>query len=370
MKKKAVVKAKGAKRAARPTKAQQSMKPQLDAQMKKKPKVKLSGEPTTVRAERLGRHVWRFGRKKKNGTELWACVLCGKEHEQKSDELPDRPLEGCRAAGSEAATVDTLPCADCGEELHHGNRSILTDGTVRHIGCKRVRKQPTVYERDEKKRPEPKLAGLPTVKGAKVPKPPPPPPPSKYGDIAARSDHQGRTCLQLKRDVSTVTYVKMDTKGLHLTYASVAEFDGRYRPIKTADGEYDVVKAVQHYVTYAKDYGATQDVLDFLGRVVKLKEEEIDMAKKKLVARGTTAGAAGARHSKSGRVRAAGTPRESAASLYKELIMGGKLTDDQIHAAVAKKFGDKPRSYVSWYRNHLKKAGLKPPAPKGEKKAA
>lgn len=59
-------------------------------------------------------------------------------------------------------------------------------------------------------------------------------------------------------------------------------------------------------------------------------------------------------------------PRESASKMFRELIMDGKLTDDQIFQKVQAKFGlgDEKRNYVKWYRNHLKKTGKNPPAAK------
>ena len=53
-------------------------------------------------------------------------------------------------------------------------------------------------------------------------------------------------------------------------------------------------------------------------------------------------------------------PRDSAAAMFKQLILEGKLDDDKIFAAVASKFGldAKKRSYVAWYRNNLHKKGL------------
>ena len=63
---------------------------------------------------------------------------------------------------------------------------------------------------------------------------------------------------------------------------------------------------------------------------------------------------------------AAKAPRDSAATMFKSLIMEGKLTDDQIFANVADKFGldEKKRTYVAWYRNYLTKQGENPPAAK------
>jgi hypothetical protein len=90
-----------------------------------------------------------------------------------------------------------------------------------------------------------------------------------------------------------------------------------------------------------------------------IDDKEIDMAKaKKTKAKGKTAAA-----KKTGEAKA---PRETAASLFRELILKGGQTDDQIFAAVQKKFnlGDEKRSYVAWYRNQLKKDGKNPPAAK------
>lgn len=86
-------------------------------------------------------------------------------------------------------------------------------------------------------------------------------------------------------------------------------------------------------------------------------EKEIDMAKAKAKKKAAKAA------KKSG---APAAPRESAAQMFKDLIMEGKKTDDQIFAAVKAKFklDDKKRSYVAWYRNSLVKDGKKPPAAK------
>jgi len=59
--------------------------------------------------------------------------------------------------------------------------------------------------------------------------------------------------------------------------------------------------------------------------------------------------------------------RKSASGMFKQLIMAGKLTDDQIFAEVQKEFGleEKQRTYVKWYRNDLSKKGMNPPGPIG-----
>lgn len=85
-------------------------------------------------------------------------------------------------------------------------------------------------------------------------------------------------------------------------------------------------------------------------------EKEIEMAKAK----------AKAKAAKQAKKTGEKVPRESAAQMFKDLIMEGKKTDDQIFAAVKAKFklDDKKRSYVAWYRNQLSKDGQKPPAAK------
>jgi hypothetical protein len=85
-------------------------------------------------------------------------------------------------------------------------------------------------------------------------------------------------------------------------------------------------------------------------------EKEIDMAKAK----------AKKKAAKAAKKSGVAVPRESAAQMFKDLIMEGKKTDDQIFAAVKAKFklDDKKRSYVAWYRNALVKDGKKPPAAK------
>jgi hypothetical protein len=62
----------------------------------------------------------------------------------------------------------------------------------------------------------------------------------------------------------------------------------------------------------------------------------------------------------------------SAASRFRELIMAGKLTDDEIFATVAGEYNldEGKRSYVAWYRNDLVKKGENPPVAKGGAKAA
>jgi hypothetical protein len=85
-------------------------------------------------------------------------------------------------------------------------------------------------------------------------------------------------------------------------------------------------------------------------------EKEIDMAKAKAKKKAV----------KQAKKDGATIPRETAAGMFRELILEGKHTDDQIFAKVKAKFklDDKKRSYVAWYRNQLVKEGKKVPKAK------
>ncbi len=268
------------------------------------------------------------------------------------------------AEAIERSKVLTFPCKDCGVETNPTNRSILQDGRVVHIGCPK-KKNSTPREIEKRK---PALSGLPKHRGAKVPVRPEAPV-SEFGDMVVMSDYQGRTVLQLKRDINTVTYVHTyaDSNGYHLAYEPVTKFDERFKRI-----DYPLVKAVGHCLKFALEAGATQDVLGYFGRVVTITEEQHMAAKKKLATKTTTVTdkVTGQKVTKP-----KGEKKASAANLFKDLIMKGGQTDDQIFAKVKEAFGldDKKRGYVAWYRNHLKKSGQNPPdakAAKGEKPAA
>jgi len=90
---------------------------------------------------------------------------------------------------------------------------------------------------------------------------------------------------------------------------------------------------------------------------------------KKDVAAEKPVAAKGAKAKKDAGEAAPKVKKESAAQLFRDLIMEGKKTDDQIFAEVQKKFSldDSKRGYVAWYRNDLSKKGENPPAPKEAK---
>lgn len=257
----------------------------------------------------------------------------------------------------ERARVVTFPCKSCGVELTPSNRSILQDGRVVHIGCTKEKRTSL----REVALQSPKLQGLPKHRGAKVPTPPKQEEAGEYGDLSVKSDYQGRTCLQVKRDVQTVTYLPIDVSGLHLSYMATKAFDERFKPIN-----YPVPKACEHFARYAADYGATDDVLRVLKRVVVITEEQEMAAKKKMDGKVTKVGTDGKTTVK--KKSGGGTRASSAAGDFiKELVMKGGKSDDDIFKLAQEKFGldDGKRAYVGWYRWKLKKEGKNPPAPVG-----
>ncbi len=199
-------------------------------------------------------------------------------------------------------------------------------------------------------------------------------------------DHQRRTCLQVERVNGHVKFIPLDvSEGLQVHQTSVDSFDQRFKPMVN----YPAEKACQLFLGYSQNIGATKEALDYLGQVITVSKQEFDMATKKAAAasepaeeKRTTARRASndkAEPTKAGRRATdpvvkttktapakAGEKRESAAQMFQDLIMAGKLTDDQIFEKVQEKFGldEKKRGYVKWYRNHLKKQGKNPPEAK------
>lgn len=222
--------------------------------------------------------------------------------------------------------------------------------------------------------------------------------------IVACCDHQRRTCLQVERLDGVTKYIPLDIAGgLRVQTMSASEFDRRYQPMVN----YPAEKAAQLYLGYSQNIGASEEALGYLGQVVNVSKQEFEMATKKQQAaeqpeeKRTTKGRrttnnteepakAGRRAAdpvvkpattKAAKTTAAkttaakapaaksGEKKPSAAQMFQDLIMAGKLTDDQIFEKVQAEFGldEKKRGYVKWYRNHLKKQGKNPPEPKAAK---
>lgn len=196
-------------------------------------------------------------------------------------------------------------------------------------------------------------------------------------------DRQRRTCIQVERTGTHVKYIPLDVnEGLQVLTATANEFDRRYEPMVN----YPAEKACQLFLNYSQTIGATKEALGYLGQIVNVSKQEADMATTKKTAATKKAAAtktaakkavpvtkpaaksAPAKTAKPAAKPAAKTSEKkmSAAQMFQDLIMQGKLTDDQIFEKVQAQFGldEKKRGYVKWYRNHLKKQGANPPEAK------
>jgi len=202
-------------------------------------------------------------------------------------------------------------------------------------------------------------------------------------------DHNRRTCIQVERSAGLVKFIPLDIiLGLEVHSTSADSFDQRFTPMEG----YPVEKACQLFVNYSQTLGAAKEAMDYLGQVINVSKQELEMAttKKQIVAEKPAAAKAVKPVAKKAAVKPTevkagrravdpvvkATPAEkpakpgekkmSVAQMFQDLIMAGKLTDDQIFEKVQAEFGldEKKRGYVKWYRNHLKKQGQNPPEAK------
>jgi pyruvate/2-oxoglutarate dehydrogenase complex dihydrolipoamide acyltransferase (E2) component len=200
-------------------------------------------------------------------------------------------------------------------------------------------------------------------------------------------DRQRRTCIQVERTGTHVKYIPLDVnEGLQVVTATANEFDQRYEPMVN----YPAEKACQLFLNYSQTIGATKEALGYLGQIVNVSKQEADMATTKKTAAAEKAAAKPAAKkaapakpvaTKAAPAKAAAKPaakpaakkdgekKMSAAQMFQDLIMQGKLADDQIFEKVQAQFGldEKKRGYTKWYRNHLKKQGMNPPEAKVSK---
>jgi hypothetical protein len=211
---------------------------------------------------------------------------------------------------------------------------------------------------------------------------------TKAGTARVCADFNRDTCIEVSRQAGLVKYIPLNIAGMELLEMDSSEFDRTYSQLN----DYPVEKAAQLYAEYAAQLGGTKEAMQALASFVPLTPKEIEMAttKKAASAAAKTETAAKAKAAKPAAKTAvtketkakaaapakatkapaakkeAGEKKPSAANMFKDLIMEGKLTDDQIFAKVQKEFGldDNKRSYVKWYRNDLTKKGMKPPAAK------
>lgn len=220
--------------------------------------------------------------------------------------------------------------------------------------------------------------------------------PSSKNQFVVCTDDNRRLCMQTYRDKDAVQYIPLHGECLAVHEDDPRDFDELYKPLT----DYPPERAAKLFASYAQHLGASKEAMQCLGNVIPLTKQEVQMA----IIKGSTATAsdkagqaAAAKaagkapkaapvkavkangHGKPAKVKAAkgGTAKvekvatkvagkkPSASSEFQRLIMEGQLTDEQIFKQVQKKYGlpDGKRSYVAWYRNHLKKRGEKVPAP-------
>lgn len=193
-------------------------------------------------------------------------------------------------------------------------------------------------------------------------------------------DHQSRTCL-LAKGGDQVKFIPLDiSDGFQVHETTKTSFDQRYKEMP----DYPLDKAAQLYLNYALAVGASEEVMEHLGQIINVTEEDCKMATSRRAEKPVPKKAAKSEHKPTRKKREVKSePKEkpvrkrasrrakksieaeykSASAMFQGLIMDGKLTDDEIFAQVQQAFSldDKKRSYVTWYRNNLKKKGENPP---------
>lgn len=194
-------------------------------------------------------------------------------------------------------------------------------------------------------------------------------------------DHERHTCIVFEVMKGVTYFIPLVPGPFEVLEDNEEDFSREYKPLE----DYPTKRAAELYVSYSQYLGASEDALNRLGTLVNITQQELDMAKAKKEAVKKDAGPTAAtkvikakagkvtamvaekpakqKAAKDGTMLAGEGRRPSAASLFKQLIMEHKLTDDQIFATVKKEFGldDSKRSYVSWYRNKLRKEGEQVP---------
>lgn len=240
------------------------------------------------------------------------------------------------------------------------------------------------------------------------------------------ADRQRRTCIEIARG-ATVRHVLLSQMGIMLDEVPVGKFDAEFT-MRYPD--YPVDKAAKNYVAFARNLGATKEALSELVKLVPeditkeiemiaeksamkekveaakaaskkksdeqkpLTAKERDLAKKAFFGDKKAAealakpskknaksdvpwvepkaakAAKAAKPEKATKAKSDGATvkekKPSASQMFQDLIMAGKLTDDQIFAKVQEAFGldDKKKGYVKWYRANMIKQGKKVPAAK------
>lgn len=189
------------------------------------------------------------------------------------------------------------------------------------------------------------------------------------------TDHSCIVIEHTKKTIIFVTLYDMQEIGsprcLRLLEATPEEFNQWY---KRAD--YPAERLAEIYLQFGITLGATPKALSALGRFIHIFDYEFDQAvrvysdaqpipeekvissKNKLRNGPVVSGLSGIKAARA--TRKPEHKKETAAQLFRELLLDGELTDDEIFKRVQKKFGldGKKRSYVTTYRRQLVKKGL------------
>ncbi len=196
-------------------------------------------------------------------------------------------------------------------------------------------------------------------------------------------DRHRHTILKFEETKDAVKFTPLDiVDGLKVVELPTKEFYDMYKPIPN----YPITKAIQVFLEYAKTLGATKEVMELFAKITTVTDEVIKVATtkrrteepkivvekskkelKKVAQEKPTKQAVEKRPVKPKQANPDG--KKSAAQTFKDLIMEGKLTDDEIFKKVQEEFNldDSKRGYVKWYRNNLIKSGITPPTLKGVK---
>lgn len=218
--------------------------------------------------------------------------------------------------------------------------------------------------------------------------------------ISTYYDRQRRTCIVVASDKSNVSLVKLDTSaGLRISLMPVDLFEDVYSEV----AGYPIHKAIEQYSEFARYCGAEKYVIDAFNSILddeekkgvdvsltRLKLQQVKLLDGKVAQTKSTesddtppwdTGEEDVQPTKKGKTKMARQPkaavkvpsnsattntgsikqpRRTAASAFKDLILTGQYSDDEIFATVQKEFGldDSKRSYVAYYRRELKNKGL------------
>ena len=157
------------------------------------------------------------------------------------------------------------------------------------------------------------------------------------------------TALEVQRTPKKVRFIPLGVdQPLRIEELSIQKFEAEWEPIPN----YDLRRAMAHFKRIGEQYGALKEVrriLDIEAPIKPIDEPEAKVYKDDVV-------------------KLPKAKKLSASTMFCDLIMEGKLTDDEIFAKVKQAFDleDKKRSYVNWYRKYLTKQGKTPPQPLGE----